>query len=46
MIDYEQDIHMSFNSLHGQVKELDLVIIWQVWQVAIASLQETMVGLI
>ena len=46
MMDYEQDIHMSFNSLHGQVKEMDLVIIWHVWQVAIASLQETMASLI
>ena len=39
-------MHMSFNSLHAQVKELDLVIILHVWQLAIASLQETMANLI
>lgn len=40
MIDNEQDMHMSFNSLYGQVKELDLVMISHVRQLAIASLRE------
>ena len=44
--DNAQYMHMSFNSLHAQVKELDLVIILHVWQLAIASLQETMANLI